>query len=127
MSGRQPHGRTVRQDLKHSLPSYSNLNLFRDCATEQSQAAAEEAMRPPGTAGSARSDSARRALKLSVAAGSASLCVLTALRLPASLRPRDKGSSAHTRAAFFSEKRPALWCLACASGTRTCGPASRRG
>ena len=73
MSGRQPHGRTVRQDLKHCLPSYSNVNLFRDCATEQSQAAAEEAMRPPPTAGSARSDSARRALKLSVAAGSASL------------------------------------------------------
>ena len=35
MSGRQPHGRTIRQDLKHSLPSYTNLNLFRDCATER--------------------------------------------------------------------------------------------
>ena len=47
MSGRQPHGRTIRQDLKHSLPSYTNINLFRDCATEQSQAAREDERYPP--------------------------------------------------------------------------------
>lgn len=77
MTGRDAYGRFTQSDLKHSLPSYTNANLFRDCAAEAAVVDAEGAKRPASQAsgrGSARSDSsARRALKLSVAAGSASL------------------------------------------------------
>lgn len=116
MSGRQPHGRFVRQDLKHVLPTYSNVNLFRDCATEQRQTSAEEELRPPGTASSSRSDSARRALKLSVAAGSASLCVAQQ-HLPSSpLAQKSAGPD--------NQKRTSL---PASLGMKMCGRASRRG
>ena len=134
MSGRQPHGRTIRQDLKHSLPSYTNINLFRDCATEQSQAAREDELKPPGTAGSARSDSARRALKLSLAAGSASLCVSSQPRrgCAAVLSPSRPASPKRRPLFFFfaaclCKTHAHRVCAPLSAATRMCGRASRHG